>query len=334
MTSRRLNATEKQEIVALYRQSGETAVTLADRFGVSNSTIGRILKGGMSVAEYDALVQQKRGRGSDTLLLEAPEPLDPESLEDAVEIESAAIEPMAEEPSRKPRKRIITPNTAPIITAAADDNDFAKAQVGKIQRRTRGLATAFDTAFDDGADFDDDADDDRLARSGLGGSGVVADEQFLEVAAELGATVARLVEDDDDLEDDLEEGLDEDFDEDDDEGVGLPGLQLKTRGQLTVLPLVESAMPRICYLVVDRAAELIAPPLREFGDLGSMSTDVAETRTLPVFDNHRVAKRFSNIRTQRVIKVPDSRLFAKVSRHLRAKGIKHLLVDGQVYALT
>jgi DNA-binding MarR family transcriptional regulator len=63
MSSRRLNAAEKQVIVDLYRQPGETAMTLADRFGVSNSTIGRILKSGMTTLEYDGLVQQKRGRG-------------------------------------------------------------------------------------------------------------------------------------------------------------------------------------------------------------------------------------------------------------------------------
>jgi hypothetical protein len=100
-----------------------------------------------------------------------------------------------------------------------------------------------------------------------------------------------------------------------------------------VLPLAEAALPKTCYLVVDRSAELIARPLRDFADLGSLPEAEVQARTLPVFDNHRVAKRFSNPRTQRVIKLPDSRILQKTSPHLQAKGITHLLIDGQVYAL-
>ena len=55
-------------------------------------------------------------------------------------------------------------------------------------------------------------------------------------------------------------------------------------------------------------------------------------KTLPIFDNHRVARRFSN-RSQRVIKVPDGRLLYKTCYHLQAKGITRILLDGQIYSL-
>ena len=98
-----------------------------------------------------------------------------------------------------------------------------------------------------------------------------------------------------------------------------------------MLPLAEASIPKTCYLVVDRAAELVARPLREFGELGQIPSDETQEKTLPVFDNHRVAKRFSNIRTQRVIKIPDSGVLQKAALHLQAKGITRLLIDGQVY---
>jgi hypothetical protein len=159
-----------------------------------------------------------------------------------------------------------------------------------------------------------------------------ADPEYLALAAELGSVAVADVEDD---EDDFEE--DEDFGEEDDDdedfgSVAMPRLQIE-RDHLTVLPLADAAIPKVFYLVVDRGAELIAPPLREFGELGEMSSAEAENRTLPLFDNHRVAKRFSNVRTQRVIKVPDNQLFYKTTRHLSAKGIKRFLLDGQVYTL-
>jgi hypothetical protein len=72
--------------------------------------------------------------------------------------------------------------------------------------------------------------------------------------------------------------------------------------------------------------------MREFSDLGQIPAQEVQQRTLPVFDNHRVARRFSN-RTQRVIKVPDGRMLQKTCSQLQAKGITRLLIDGQVYSL-
>lgn len=285
-TNRRLNNAEKEEIIDLYRQTGETTLTLADRFGVSNSTIGRIVKGGLSDDEYDSLVQRKRGRGAEARAAVVEAELE-EDLEAAAELEEEADE--------------------------ADDTAVAEWDEDE----------AFEEADDD--DFDRDA--------ALLGEG--AEAQLLEVAAEFEGLRPDLVEDEDDL-DDLDDDLEEEFDDEEyEEGeeADLSGFFGGDRQAFTVLPFADAVMPRVCYLVVDRGAELIAPPLREFGELGQMSSQEAEHRTLPIFDNHRVAKRFSNIRTQRVIKVPDSRIFYKVTHHLVAKGIDRLLVDGQVYGL-
>jgi hypothetical protein len=296
MSARRLNDSEKLEIIELYRQSGETTISLADRFGVSNSTIGRVVKNGMASGEYDALVQQKRGRSPDVVEAESP-------VEELPVVAPAVFQSVAPIASGKPKPRVILPKKviAPVV-AVADDFE------------------------DDEDDEDDDFEPD----------GEPADPEYLALAAEL---VDVLV--DEDEEDDFED--DEDFEDDDEEdfdGTGLPRLQIDRDAlrpafgdRLTVLPLADAAIPKVFYLVVDRGAELIAPPLRDFGELGEMSKDEAENRTLPMFDNHRVAKRFSNVRTQRVIKVPDNQLFYKTTRHLSAKGIKRFLLDGQVYTL-
>jgi hypothetical protein len=285
MSARRLNDSEKQAIIDLYRQAGETTMTLADRYGVSNSTIGRILKSGLADGEYDTLVQAKRGRGA--------------------EIRSERAQALI---------------TAPVLAAPLPDEDEWE----------ETPLVAIDEADEEDEDWDED-DDDRDPPE--------ADEEFLEVVAELEGFVIGV--DADELGDDLDDDLDEDFDDDAEEefddsdtSSGLSVLHIETGGQkLTVRPFATAAMPKVCYLVVDRNAELIAPTLRQFGELGEMSRDELDLNTLPIFDNHRVAKRFSNIRTQRVIKVPDSQIFYKVAHHLVAKGIKRLLFDGQVYGL-
>jgi transposase-like protein len=295
-TNRRLNNAEKEEIIDLYRQTGETTLTLADRFGVSNSTIGRIVKSGLSDDEYDSLVQRKRGRGAEARAAVV------EEAEIEEEVEATELEGEADE---------------------ADDTAVAEWDEDEAFEKVDGDEDeALEEADDDDFDFDRDA--------ALLGEG--AEAELLEVAAEFEGLRPDLVEDEDDLDDDLEEEFDDEEYEEGEEA-DLSGFFGGDRQAFTVLPFADAVMPRVCYLVVDRGAELIAPPLREFGELGQMSSQEAEHRTLPIFDNHRVAKRFSNIRTQRVIKVPDSRIFYKVTHHLVAKGIDRLLVDGQVYGL-
>jgi len=145
------------------------------------------------------------------------------------------------------------------------------------------------------------------------------------------------IDDSDDLED-LDDLLEDDDyvseDEDDfDQPLDFVPRRRNHEPLVTVQPLSAAHLPRTCYLVIDRAAELITRPLKEFGDLGEIPSPETYKTTLPIFDNHRVAKRFSSKR-DRVIKVPDSKVLHKARYHLQAKGITRLLIDGQVYSLS
>ncbi len=147
-------------------------------------------------------------------------------------------------------------------------------------------------------------------------------------------------EDEDEDEDDLEDDFDEDLDDEDSlfEGSLLgsissgESIELRGTGLIQVLPLSEASVPKICYLVVDRAAELITRPLKAFGELGQIPAAEIREKTLAVFDNHRVARRFAT-RNQRVFKIPDGSMLQKTAPYLLAKGITRLLIDGQVYSL-
>ena len=142
----------------------------------------------------------------------------------------------------------------------------------------------------------------------------------------LGEDIADLDEDEEDLEDSDEEEWKDEIEED--------YRQIKTKNaDLQVFPLSEASLPKICYLVIDRAAELMTRPLKEFADLGRIPAEEVQQKTLPVFENQRVARRFSN-RRGRVIKVPDGLLLQKTCDYLQAKGITRLLIDGQVYSLS
>jgi hypothetical protein len=294
----RLSDSDKSHIIELYRQSGETTLTLAERYGVSNTTISRILKSTLSPEEYDSLIQQKRSasRGGSKSAAVATTPPDETPVQGSLlEPEETVVEPEPiEEKSSKPaapvrrsRRRASEPEEVESTPVAAEPELTEASTVEEIVGEDL-------TSNSDGMLDDDDLEDDDL--------------------------------------DDLD-GLDEDLDDEDDEPAILPSIQLSASDFIRVLPIAEAAIPKTCYLVVDRSAELVARPLSEFAELGQIPKDEIEEKTLPVFDNHRVAKRFSNIRTQRVIKVPDSRVLQKAAPHLQAKGITRLLIDGQVYAL-
>ncbi|MCM1981909.1 hypothetical protein [Lyngbya confervoides] len=101
---------------------------------------------------------------------------------------------------------------------------------------------------------------------------------------------------------------------------------------LQVLPIDDADLPKQCYLVVDRASELITRPLKDFSELGAVPQEEESAQTLPVFSNHKLASRFLR-RSQRVVKIPNTDLLEKTYPLLSARGIKRILYDGQVFTL-
>lgn len=325
MSPRKLTQTDKSDILNLYRRPEETTSTLAVRYGVSNSTISRILKSTLVESEYEVLIQQKRSNrtpgGASSSLVQSTElpqeseaelPLDFQEPEPTLEPETDP-EPSAQTSSDQRRRRKRSSVALPPVPqeqavqtqlplevpASVEESGVEELDepLGELdQAETSHLEQLLDEDLTDLADDDDD-------------------------------------DNDDDLEDDLEDGLEDDWEDEGIEAEIQKPITLRNRGiNVQVLPLSEASLPRTCYLVVDRAAELIARPLKEFSDLGQIPIEEVHEKTLPVFDNHRVARRFSN-RSQRVIKVPDGRMLQKTCSHLQAKGITRLLIDGQVYSL-
>lgn len=304
MTSRKLSDSDKRDILKLYRQPGETTLTLASRYGVSSSTISRILKSSFSEQEYETLIQDKRaGRSQSSIPDEEP-------VESDLPVASYH-QPLdeASSPNRRLRKRSSATGLEPETEIPAAENT-----------KRQGLDVSVD-----GEDSNEDTVDDRYQASASALHEMLGEELLDE-------------EDLDDEDDDLEADDDddhEDRDEDEDDYDDAPLLRRRQVGAKTVvevLPLSEADLAKPCYLVVDRGAELITRPLKDFGDLGKIPNEEFLERTLPIFDNHRVARRFSN-RHQRVIKVPDGTVLQKTSSYLQAKGITRLLIDGQVYSL-
>ncbi|MFM7406546.1 MAG: transposase [Cuspidothrix sp.] len=332
---RKLTEPDKQEILKLYRETAETTSTLAERYGVSNSTISRLLKSTLPEEEYEFLVSLKRaartpeGRAQ-VSYDQLPLLHQPSLTEDIPTLVDSSQEISPPEPAK------------PEIAAADNEADFDLST--GANRRVKTRSSAVEKPKQPVVKEPPVVKELEIVRHKPTETPIIPkptpeietphlqtslfaeilDEDLLDEPDDL---------DDDDLDDDLYED-EEDFEDDEyEEPKPLVTRRLNGETSVQVLPLSLAHLPKTCYLVIDRSAELITRPLKDFGDLGQIPSLENQQKTLPIFDNHRVAKRFSTKR-DRVIKVPDSQMLHKASNHLQAKGITRLLIDGQVYSLS
>ncbi len=374
MSPKKITDTDKLEIVLLYRQAGETTASLAIRYGVSNSTISRLLKTMIPEHEYEELIQQKRGLKvgiEDEVVIEiieqsapiidlelAETPVPVEILAEAVkqEIEQTEVGSTVtfeDGGSRRLRRRSSAPvgESSPAVIEVIDppaqiDNFDESIPEPDLSSVTAVAAPTADQTLISAPvlrtpirrDPKPSQDDDVIELVNITPVAEIVNEESEDDDDENIEDVSALAEmfGEEIADEDEEEFGEEEEDEDD----GLPDREIDPDRLLTpdrlhiqVTPLSQATLPRTCYIVIDKFAELIVRPLKDFAELGQIPGEEIQQRTLPIFDNHRVAKRFSNQRTQRVIKVPDSKVFHKTSHHLRAKGIARLLVDGKIYSL-
>jgi transposase-like protein len=327
MTPTKLSDSDKRELIRLYRQSNENTITLAKRYGVSSSTVRRIIQGALSQPEYEFLVQQKQKRLSDRTSVSEPTERTTESSADG-ETDPVGV-PLSESAPRPPEAS----NSRPTIRKRSGS---APEPVAELEIRGTVESDLDVSDLPDVQAAKKTARSDRAVVTGeqkalLPASGLLAGEDFSDFDED---------EDEDEDEDDLEDDFDEDLEDEDSlfEGSLLgsissgESIELRGTGLIQVLPLSEASLPKICYLVVDRGAELITRPLKAFGELGQIPAAEIREKTLAVFDNHRVARRFAT-RNQRVFKIPDGSMLQKTAPYLLAKGITRLLIDGQVYSL-
>jgi transposase-like protein len=373
MSPRKLTAADKKAIVSTYRSSGESTTALADRYGVSTSTISRLLKNNIPEEEYESLISDKRtqrGETEEEIILETPTSL-PNSWE-----ENNASDIAAEILPEIPRLRVSTVTTGNRRVrrrSSATEDEINPAQItrsGAPKPITRAQKYSVDAPIIDALiTFDQFTETDSAADvppanlppvlppitssipasyfdqtpPGSSAPKVVVQKSLPSLARnadlepELPDSVEEMPQDLSVVADIFGEEMSDLLDDDDDDLPDEEGwteriIPALVAPEMQVMPLASATLPRTCYIVVDKFAELVACPLRDFVELGKVNVD-APQNTLPVFDSQRVAKRFSNNRNQRVIKVPDSGVFYKTIDHLLAKGISLMLVDGQIYSL-
>ncbi|MFN5952307.1 MAG: transposase [Dolichospermum sp.] len=333
---RKLTDSDKQEILKLYRESAETTSTLAERYGVSNSTISRLLKSTLPEEDYEYLVSLKRAART-------PEGRAQVSY-DQLPLLNQPILLSAASTGLSSDEELSTPEPEKLIIAAKVDGNPDFSEDIPANKRVKTRSSAVEQPQPPVIKESPVVKELEIVRHKPTETPIIPKPKLeVETRRSQPSLFAEILDedlldepddlDDDDLDDDLYD--EEDDFEDEDYEAPKPLVTRRKNGEASVqvLPLSVANLPKTCYLVIDRSAELITRPLKDFGDLGLIPSLENQQKTLPIFDNHRVAKRFSTKR-DRVIKVPDSQVLHKASNHLQAKGITRLLIDGQVYSLS
>jgi transposase-like protein len=327
MSPRKLSDSDREKILDLYRNSEETTSTLATRYGVSSSTISRFLKNNLSESEYEDLIQAKRLARTSNLTSGA-------TTESQSEKKSKSAQKELEEETKLDEKDQAVAETSsseeatipPIVKLKANqEEDDQKQDTDELDTSDLEIDKNIPESESPIMPITSQKDDDELVQNNSSIT-YLDEESDLESINLIQAMFGEDIDDEDDFDDEDDE--DDDWDEEEE----VSPQEITHTNQIRVLPLSQASFPHTCYLVIDRSAELITRPLKEFADLGKIPSEEVSQPTLPIFDNHRVAKRFSH-RRGKVIKVPDGRILQKTSEHLSAKGITRLLMDGKIYAL-
>ena len=86
------------------------------------------------------------------------------------------------------------------------------------------------------------------------------------------------------------------------------------RKDLSSIPISQVDFPKVVYMLVDKKIELETKYLKEYPDWQFLSEEELNRKTIQIFMDLKVAKRFCNA-NQKVIKVPNTDVF-RIAAHL------------------
>ena len=101
---------------------------------------------------------------------------------------------------------------------------------------------------------------------------------------------------------------------------------------LSSVSINEIELPKIVYMVVDNKIELETKLLRDYPDWQFLPQSDLNRKTIEVYFDAKEAKRFCN-KEQKVIKVPNTKVFSIAAPILISKGISRIVCPDKLIAL-
>ena len=104
------------------------------------------------------------------------------------------------------------------------------------------------------------------------------------------------------------------------------------RKDFSSVSISEISFPNIVYMVVDKKIELEIKKLKDYPEWHFLSENELERKTIEIYTDLKAAKRSCN-KEQKVIKVPNTRVFEIAAPILISRGISRIISDDKLIAL-
>ena len=104
------------------------------------------------------------------------------------------------------------------------------------------------------------------------------------------------------------------------------------RKDFSSVPISEISFPKVVYMVVDKKIELEVKKLKDYPEWHFLSENELERKTIEIHIELKDAKRSCN-KEQKVIKVPNTKVFEIAAPILISRGISRIISDDKLIAL-
>ena len=110
------------------------------------------------------------------------------------------------------------------------------------------------------------------------------------------------------------------------------GVELNDQKDITSIPINDIDLPETVYMLVDKSIELEPKILKDYPDWEFLPEDDLERMTLEIYSDQKYAKKICS-KNQKLIKVPNPKVFLIASSFLKAKGISRIIYKDALLSL-
>ena len=109
-------------------------------------------------------------------------------------------------------------------------------------------------------------------------------------------------------------------------------LGLDQRKDMATIPILDFELPQVVYMIIDKKIELDPRLLKEFPDWDFMPEDDLMRLTLEIYQDKKKAQNVCS-NHQKLIKIPNSKVFLLVAGILKEKGISRIIYKDSLLSL-
>ena len=102
------------------------------------------------------------------------------------------------------------------------------------------------------------------------------------------------------------------------------GIDLENQKEISSKPLTSIEFPKMVFMIVDKEIELSPKLLNEYPEWSFLPSEDLNRVSIEIFSDQKDAKTRCN-KNQKILKVPNPKVFLMASEHLKNKGITRII---------